>query len=232
MAGNPFTATVSGTSVPSAIVGYRLGGIAAPVVTHATNAFVNADRIGALGAGFAGSSQPLAAVCRRAEAAAAAAVRDAGEKVAAHRVRQRNVGLRVGADEHERRAQVPDLGAAERLHDLRARVRRAAAIEEARMSRARAARRSSLPTRPAPRSRARSRSTSPPGSANRRFRSITRAAMFGLLPSHTMRPDSSWLNPSLMNARRNVPDCELPSEIAQRTMPATGFGVPESSARS
>ena len=56
--------------------------------------------------------------------------------------------------------------------------------------------------------------------------------MFGLLPSHTMRPVSSWLNPSLMNARRNVPDCELPSEIAQRTIPATGFGVPESSARS
>ena len=74
------------------------------------------------------------------------------------------------------------------------------------------------------------RSTSPPGSANRRLRSITRAAMFGLLPSHTMRPVSSWLNPSLMNARRNVPDCELPSEIAQRTMPATGFGVPASSA--
>ena len=50
--------------------------------------------------------------------------------------------------------------------------------------------------------------------------------MFGLLPSHTMRPVSSWLNPSRMNARRNVPDCELPSEIAQRTTPATGFGVP------
>ena len=62
IAGNPFAATVSGTSVLSAMVGYRLGGIAAPVVTHATNAFVNADRIGALGAGFAGSSQPLAAV--------------------------------------------------------------------------------------------------------------------------------------------------------------------------
>ena len=43
--------------------------------------------------------------------------------------------------------------------------------------------------------------------------SRTRAAMFGLLPSHTMRPASSWLNPSLMNARRKVPDCELPSEI-------------------
>ncbi len=53
--------------------------------------------------------------------------------------------------------------------------------------------------------------------------------MFGLLPSHTMRPASSWLNPSLMNARRNVPDCELPSEIPQRTAPATGFGVPASS---
>ncbi len=51
-----------GTSVPSAIVGYRLGGIAAPVVTQSTSAFVSADRMGALGAGFAGSSQPLAAV--------------------------------------------------------------------------------------------------------------------------------------------------------------------------
>ena len=63
--GNPIAASVLGTSVPSAIVGYRLGGIAAPVVTHATKPCVNADRIGALGAGFVGSSQPLAAVPRR-----------------------------------------------------------------------------------------------------------------------------------------------------------------------
>ena len=54
----------------------------------------------------------------------------------------------------------------------------------------------------------------PPGSAKRRFMSMTRDAMCGLLPSQTMRPFSSWLNPSWMNARRNVPDCELPSEIA------------------
>jgi hypothetical protein len=58
-------------------------------VTHATNLFINADRIGALGAGFA------------AESAAAAAVRDAREKVAAHALRQRNIGLRVGSDQHE-----------------------------------------------------------------------------------------------------------------------------------
>src|SRR5438034_7588105 len=32
-----------------------------------------------------------------------------------------------------------------------------------------------------------------------------------------------------MNARRNVPDCELPSDTAQRIFPATGFGVPASS---
>src|SRR5262245_21960914 len=73
-------------------------------------------------------------------------------------------------------------------------------------------------------------STSVPGDANRRFRSMTRDAMLGLLPSHTMRPASTVLNPSLLEARRNAPDCELPSEIPQRTMPATGLGVPDASA--
>jgi hypothetical protein len=36
-------------------MGYRLGGIAAPVVTQATSLRINADRIGALGAGLVGS---------------------------------------------------------------------------------------------------------------------------------------------------------------------------------
>src|ERR1700730_10796813 len=71
--------------------------------------------------------------------------------------------------------------------------------------------------------------TVPPGSEKRRFMSSTRDAMCGLLPSHTTRPFSSWLKPSRMNALRNVPDCELPSETPQRMFPATGFGVPVSS---
>ena len=58
-------------------------------------------------------------------------MRDAGKEVAAHRVRERNVGLRVGPDQHERRAQIPDLGGPERLENFRTGVGRAAPIEEA-----------------------------------------------------------------------------------------------------
>src|SRR5687768_9832654 len=73
------------------------------------------------------------------------------------------------------------------------------------------------------------RSTLPPGSANRRFRSMFRPEIFGFTPSHTLRPDSSWLNPSMTNSFRNVPDCELPSEMDQLMRPASGFGVPAAS---
>ena len=53
--------------------------------------------------------------------------------------------------------------------------------------------------------------------------------MFGLTPSQTFRPASSWLKPSITYSFRNVPDCELPSEIAQLILPATGFGIPAAS---
>ena len=56
--GNPIAAFVFGTSVPSAIVGYLLGGIGVPLVTHAVNDFSNADRIGEEGA-KPGFEQPL-----------------------------------------------------------------------------------------------------------------------------------------------------------------------------
>ena len=53
-------AAVFCTNVPSAIVGYLLGGIGVPLVTQSTSDFSNADRIGADGAGLVGSSQPPA----------------------------------------------------------------------------------------------------------------------------------------------------------------------------
>ncbi len=71
---------------------------------------------------------------------------------------------------------------------------------------------------------ARSRnSTSPPGSENRRLRSVTRAAMFGLAPSHTMRSFSSRLNPSMMRSFTNVPG--LRRAFDQAPLHAAGHGV-------
>src|SRR5262249_57678446 len=65
------------------------------------------------------------------EAAAAAAVRAAREVIPADVVRQRDVGLRVGA--HPARGQLlsPGLGGAEVLDDLRAGVALPAAIQDA-----------------------------------------------------------------------------------------------------
>ncbi len=60
MLGKPIAAVVFFTSVPSAIVGYLLGGIGVPLVTHSTSERINAARIGALGAGFVGRSHPPA----------------------------------------------------------------------------------------------------------------------------------------------------------------------------
>src|SRR5438876_11388878 len=58
MFGKPIAAVVLATSVPSASVGYLLGGIGMPFVTHSTSDFINADRIGAEGAGFMSKSHP------------------------------------------------------------------------------------------------------------------------------------------------------------------------------
>src|SRR5207247_7623737 len=65
------------------------------------------------------------------EAAAAAAVRGAGDVVAADVVRQRDVVLRIGADPLGPELQRPDLGGAEVLDDLRARAGLVATIEDA-----------------------------------------------------------------------------------------------------
>src|SRR6267378_614904 len=72
-------------------------------------------------------------------------------------------------------------------------------------------------------------SVTPPGRPKRRLRSVRRPAMCGFIPSHTLRPASSWLNPSSSISLRNVPDCELPSEIDHLILPATGFALPDAS---
>ena len=53
--------------------------------------------------------------------------------------------------------------------------------------------------------------------------------MCGFMPSHTMRPRSSWLNPSRSDNRRTVPDCELPRATAWVMCPAIGFVAPDAS---
>src|SRR5258708_4196218 len=58
--GKPMVAAAFLTSVPSAIIGYLLDGIGVPFVTQSTSAFSSAARIGALGAGLVGRSQPPA----------------------------------------------------------------------------------------------------------------------------------------------------------------------------
>ena len=87
--------------------------------------------------------------------------------------------------------------------------------------------RASRRTRRRPRARARAGPTRPPGKAKRRLRSVTRAAMFGLAPSHTMRFCSSRLKPSMMRSLTNVPDCDVPSIMPHFILPATGLAVPE-----
>jgi hypothetical protein len=71
--------------------------------------------------------------------------------------------------------------------------------------------------------------SAPSGVAKRAFKVIRRPAMIGQAPSYTFLLSSPWVNPSWMNARRKLPDCETPRLITQDTFPATGFGVPTSS---
>ena len=122
-----------------------------------------------------------------------------------------------------RLTQAPDLGRTERLQifgQVLVQRQRSSTL----VCRTRAPDRSTLPTSWALRAEL-VESTFPPGSAKRRFRSMFRPEIFGFVPSQTLRPASSWLNPSITKSLKNVPDCELPSEMDQLIRPATGFGV-------
>src|SRR5688572_23966782 len=61
--------------------------------------------------------------------------------------------------------------------------------------------------------------------AKRVFSETRRPAIIGQLPSWTWRPASSSLKPRCRNARRKLPDCELPRASTQLILPATGLAT-------
>ena len=50
-----------------------------------------------------------------------------------------------------------------------------------------------------------------------------RAAMWAFAPSHTIRPDSSSLNPRWRNVRTKLPACEMPWATTCVTFPRIGW---------
>jgi hypothetical protein len=74
-------------------------------------------------------------------------------------------------------------------------------------------------------------SSTPSGWAQRKLSAMRRPAMMGHRPSCTWRPASSRLKPRCSQPRRKLPDCDTPRPMLCVTAPATGLGVPASSAR-
>ncbi len=135
----------------------------------------------------------------------------------------------VGADPRHRHLQREHFGAAEGLDDLRAGVRSSCSGRECRaLGRSRTLSAASPTTAglrsPSGRARARRRagpSASCSPRAGRRSAARRRRARCG--------PRSSSFMPRWMKWRVKLPDCEEPRMIAQRMLPASGFGVPKSS---
>ena len=54
-------------------------------------------------------------------------------------------------------------------------------------------------------------------------------AIVGMIPSNTLRCDSSSLKPRYMKSRRYPPVCEAPVAYTRRIPVPSGFALPESS---